>query len=360
MSLCNLKTLGNGDIYGLGVRIGLYLQWASGFILRDIGSWESLARMRTVNNVLGGALALAAAIDIAAGSALSVDYLISYYLTVGLFYNESYHLNHPDRKIPGGVHDVDYVEIQALPRFALIFQNILFGTYSLFGAWFWQSGLNKTQLTKCAAATQKGEVAAIVFLFDVRSERWVMGATTVSALFASIFGIIFVTHLIGLNKGIQFGPVTAAAFILGICPAHRPYLPISSFLVSALRPKRPQTGSTSDFLFFHYCIINFLGPIVSIVSVERMLRGNQISTPDIEGPRGTFQTIFLFTGVCSMLLAAREFGKLAMEIRKERRGDEETAGTSTTLPLKQAARRAIAVDDLDPQSEAMVHRNSTY
>ncbi|KAM7210752.1 hypothetical protein V8F06_013864 [Rhypophila decipiens] len=314
MSLCNLKTLGNGDIYGLGVRIGLYLQWASGYI----GSWESLARVRTVNNVFGGAISLAAAIDIATGSALSIDYLLSYYLTVGLFYNESHHLNHPDRQIPGGIHDVEYVEIQPLPRFlALIFQNILFGTYSLFGAWFWQSGLNRTQPTKCAAATQKGEVAAIVFLFDVRSERWVMGATVVSALFGSIFVIILVTHLVGLNKGIQFGPVTAVAFVLGISSPYNPYLPISSFLESALRPKRPHTGSTvgstslsSQALFFlHYCIINFLGPVVSIVSVERMIRANQISTPDIEGPCGTFQTIFLFTRVCSMLLSAREVGK---------------------------------------------------
>ncbi|KAM7182946.1 hypothetical protein V8F33_013912 [Rhypophila sp. PSN 637] len=213
------------------------------------------------------------------------------------------------------------------------------GAYSLFGAWFWQSGLNRTQPTKCAAATQKGEVAAIVFLFDVRSERWVMGATIVSALFGSIFVMIFVTHLVDLNKGIQFRPVTAAAVILGISSPYNPYLPIFSFLESALRPKRPYTGSTvgstpltSQILYFlHYCIVNFLGPFVSIISVERMLRANQISTPDIEGQ--PFQTIFLFTGVCSMLLAAREVWKLALQMRKERRDDEETAGTSTTLPL---------------------------
>src|SRR6187402_1398445 len=58
------KTQGDGDLYGIGVRLGIYLQWASGFILRNIGSWELVSRVRTTSNVLCSALALAAAINI--------------------------------------------------------------------------------------------------------------------------------------------------------------------------------------------------------------------------------------------------------------------------------------------------------
>src|SRR5277367_6568043 len=54
--------VGDSDIYGLGVRVGLYLQWLSGFLLRNIGSWDTVARVRTANNALCAALALAAAI----------------------------------------------------------------------------------------------------------------------------------------------------------------------------------------------------------------------------------------------------------------------------------------------------------
>lgn len=51
-----------------------------------------MARVQTANNALCAALALAAAINVVDGKALSIDYLISYYLTVILFYSESYNL----------------------------------------------------------------------------------------------------------------------------------------------------------------------------------------------------------------------------------------------------------------------------
>jgi hypothetical protein len=78
----NFTIVGDSDIYGLGVSVGLYLQWLSGFVLRNIGSWYTVARVRTVNNALCAALALAAAINVVDGKALSINYLISYHLTV--------------------------------------------------------------------------------------------------------------------------------------------------------------------------------------------------------------------------------------------------------------------------------------
>jgi hypothetical protein len=34
----NCETMGDGDLYGLGARLGLYLQWASSFILGNLRS----------------------------------------------------------------------------------------------------------------------------------------------------------------------------------------------------------------------------------------------------------------------------------------------------------------------------------
>ena len=84
---------GDGDCYGLGVRLGLYLQWAAGFLLRNYsGSWKMISTVRTTNNALYGAILLTVVITTARGTALSTDYLIVYYLTVALFYSESYNL----------------------------------------------------------------------------------------------------------------------------------------------------------------------------------------------------------------------------------------------------------------------------
>jgi hypothetical protein len=49
-------------------------------------------RVRITNNALCAAIALAVTIDVVRRSALSVNYLLSYYLTVALFYAESYNL----------------------------------------------------------------------------------------------------------------------------------------------------------------------------------------------------------------------------------------------------------------------------
>src|SRR5215471_15522187 len=77
-------TVADNDLYGTGVRIGMYLQWAAGFALRNFESWETRPRVRTASNILASAVALATAINVCRGTALSVDYLLSYYLTVVL------------------------------------------------------------------------------------------------------------------------------------------------------------------------------------------------------------------------------------------------------------------------------------
>lgn len=135
------KVAGDSDIYGLGVRIGLYLQWLLGFILRNIGSWDIVTRVWTVNNSLCAALTLAAAIKTIDGAAFAIDYLLSYYLTVILFYCESYNLLL--QADPHDRHAADYYALSA--DISLISQNLFFAAYNIFGAWYWLSGVNRAQ-----------------------------------------------------------------------------------------------------------------------------------------------------------------------------------------------------------------------
>ena len=274
--------------------------------------------MRTANNVLCGALALAAVINIVTGPALSVDFLLSYYLTVVLFYTESYnlvHIGNPE-EVRGGVVEVDPPEVEdemldsyektykLHPDLSLIAQNLFFGSYSVFGVWFWQVGVGRTEGTGC------GDLGAVVFLFGLRGEGWITGASVISGLLGSVFIGIFLVHVSGIKKGMLYGPVIAAAYYFGVCSGYSPYLHISWLLAAILRPAAPRglgrVGVSPRVLFYvvHYCIINLVGPIVSIVSVERMIRANRLTTPGIGESAG--QMIALFTGICSMLLAGWE------------------------------------------------------
>jgi hypothetical protein len=60
----NCMTPGDGDLYGPGVRLGLYFQWAAGFLLRNFnGSWKTISTVRMANNAVCSAIALSSVIN---------------------------------------------------------------------------------------------------------------------------------------------------------------------------------------------------------------------------------------------------------------------------------------------------------
>jgi hypothetical protein len=207
----------DNDLYGKGVRIGLYLQWASGFILRQLESWETRARVRISSNIITGALAIATAVNIAQGSALSVDYLLSYYLTVVLFYAESYNLETPKylETLPPNSHeaqlynDFDGEVVKAtkvLTDFPLVFQNFIFMSFTLYGVWYWLKGINSVADPNCGAQ------GALFGLFDIKSHVWTRGAAGLAVIIGFLFFIVLLLHISTLPKGIGSGARTVAAY----------------------------------------------------------------------------------------------------------------------------------------------------
>jgi len=329
--------VGDSDIYGLGVRIGLYLQWLSGFILRNIGSWDTVARVRTANNALCAALALAAAINIVDGKALSIDYLISYYLTVILFYSESYNLHleaggtapqtkdtrpKPDSRGRRRSASEDSwirrpTHYTLAPDLSLVSQNLFFTAWTLFGTWYWLAGINRTRKSPCT------EDAAIVLLFSLHSHKWKTFATVFSIILGIFWAIVFVANSLGFvsTKGKKPGPIITAVF-----HHHRFF---SGGMTQTPEPqqlgdqfKRPVWKN-----YFHYVWLYLLGPVVGIISVERIIAGNNLSTSNIK--EGTGQMISLITGITSMLCALWELGIwLNMKILQKHGGNPSSLDTS--------------------------------
>lgn len=312
----------DGDIYGPGVRVGLYLQWLSGFILRNIGSWDTMSKVRTVNNALCIALALAAAISVVDRKALSIDYLLSYYLTVILFYSESYNLRlevgetTPSVKRKGtrsafSVHTMGFQNIEALrshlkyytlaPDPSLIVQNLFFAAYTLFGAWYWLHGIKGIERSPCS------EYAAIILLFHLEAERWLKVATAFAIVLGIFWAAVFVTNLYMFfsTKSKNPGPVMTGAFrmVNSVCG-------LDESGIKSLEPQ-PQ-GVDARFKrplwrnYFHYVWLYLMGPVVAIISVERIIASNRLTTSDIFGSTG--QMIALVTGITSVLCALWELG----------------------------------------------------
>ncbi|CAI7590071.1 unnamed protein product [Penicillium manginii] len=308
-------TEGSGDLYGVGVRTGLYLQWAAGFLLRNWnGSWKTISAVRVVNNAICYAIIVTMIIGQTKGSALSLDFLLVYYLTIALFYSESYNLL---KKRDAAGNEQGYL---LRPDFPLVAQNLLCALISVFGVWFWIQGIYQVEAPTCPAK------AACLGLFPLMSAPWRRFAATISAITGIIFITFFIVHLVELLPGLKKGPVRRVnqigirlARIFQMASARRidfgssqsvyTYRIKTSSTQSILRPQLRQAPTNFGGLikFIHWGIINLLGPLIAIVSVERMLQANHLTTESIATSSG--QMISLFTGIASLFVAVADILK---------------------------------------------------
>jgi hypothetical protein len=140
--------------------------------------------------------------------------------------------------------------------------------------------------------------------------------------------MVFLVHLTTLSKGIRSGPnmvvVYYARTMRLASGGMRIHLPGDNDTVAALggklfwksllKPGFPVMDSLSVVqllrLFrdlIHYFLIYLAGPLIAIVSVERMVAANHLVTASAFGSAG--QIIALFTGITSAVLACWEIPK---------------------------------------------------
>ncbi|KAI9040400.1 ankyrin repeat domain-containing protein [Aspergillus affinis] len=309
MSDCT--TQGDGDLYGLGVRLGLYLQWIAGLLLRNCnGSWETISAVRIANNVLCFSLILTLVIYTAEGSTLSVDYLIVYYLTIALFYSESYNLLEKGESSSTSTW-TGYI---LRPDVPLIAQNLLFAFTSFFGAWFWLTGLHRASAPTCIAQ------GALFGAFELNDTTWRPFATTMAIVTGLIFTFFFIAHTVELLTGTEKGPVARAFGNAGVIVAEAFFVGSGSRyktkkrhsgLRSLLRPRLVAPWNRRTYMertclgfslkAVHWVLINLAGPLVAIISAEKMLRANQLEMDGITESTG--QMIALITGISSTCIA---------------------------------------------------------
>jgi len=334
---------GDSDVYGLGVRVGLYLQWFAGFILRNIGSWNTMTRVRTANNTLCIALALAEAIKIVGHNILAINYLLSYYLTVILFYSESYRMRlevggtiptfeEQIIRLPDsnniGEEMMDKIKSYTLvPDLSLLFQNVFFTACTLFGASFCLHEISRIQESPCS------EYAAIILLFHLREDSWRIAVAVLAILFGLFWAFVFVFNLgsflsvKGKDLSRESGPIMIATY-----RTLRFFGDISA--MTWLVPQPQEIGVSFKCPLsrnvFHYILLNLLGSFVAIIPVERIVSRNNLTTSEISSSTG--QMIAFVTGITSVLCTlwelARWLGKKKTSFSKFWNGRDQSDGSS--------------------------------
>jgi hypothetical protein len=318
------------DLYGTGIRIGMYLQWLAGFILRNSSNFEICPQVRTASNILASAVALATVINVVQGTALSVDYLLSYYLTVVLFYAESYNLemrDDPQEALDAGTGEGDIRTLELHADLSLVFQNVYFSAFTLFGAWYWLRGMEGLEDPVCGAK------AAMLGVFELRSEAWTRAAAGLAVVCGFAFLVVFLVHLTSLSEGIASGPRLVSIYYAGAMALASSRVGSAywqkTLLKRLLKPSFPRLASSEraprllrlavDVV--HYFLIHLAGPLIAIVSAERMVAANHLVTLTAFGSTG--QIIPLFTGFASCLLAC---WTVAKRLWMERTGRDLSQG----------------------------------
>lgn len=99
-----------------------------------------------------------------------------YYLTIALFYSESYDLMRKQTQ-PPGMGKPGY-KFTLNPDAALLTQHMLFASATLFGVGFWLRGVFVTKPPDCGAPAN----GALLGVFDLLENRWRYFAGSCSVL----------------------------------------------------------------------------------------------------------------------------------------------------------------------------------
>ncbi|OJJ31380.1 hypothetical protein ASPWEDRAFT_45321 [Aspergillus wentii DTO 134E9] len=293
----------SGELYGIGIRLGLYLHWAALLILRASGrgSWSTLSRIRMSVNLISCMIFSKLVSDIVHSRSLSLDFLITFYLIVVLFYPDGYNLYRQSN----GERRSGY-RYTLLPDIPLILYNLICLAVSVLGAWFWLKGIHHTEPTSCSAK------AAFFGVFDLYDHRWRSFATAWAILSVVFFFILLMIHTFeywsengkkvekydlarrrGVHCGLPFPsiPAMSRGFL-------RPRVPR---IIARFKWKKPYARRIVILALrvTHWLFINFIPPLAAIISAERMIHANQLNVGALSDSAG--QILVLIMGIANMI-----------------------------------------------------------
>ncbi|KAE9362622.1 hypothetical protein N431DRAFT_144436 [Stipitochalara longipes BDJ] len=137
---------GNAELYGLGIRIGVYLQWVSGF-LANIRNAESVRDMLATNTIFLLALFTALAIITQKESVESIEVAILLQLCFGFLFSVS--TTWGLRVRARFTSSTDYGNKVYFPLLGSTIRVCLASAICSYNLWFWFRGLDKLSRPNC-------------------------------------------------------------------------------------------------------------------------------------------------------------------------------------------------------------------
>ncbi|PLB50860.1 hypothetical protein P170DRAFT_508956 [Aspergillus steynii IBT 23096] len=316
MDLTDCSIHPSGEVYGLGARLGLYLNCLTLLLLSlsNCGSWALRSTVQASNALISCTMLTQFVINAVQSKLVAPDFLIMFYLIVMLFFRDSYNARRKFNMTKGG-----FIYVLE-PDDVLLLQNTVCLAASTIGVWFWIAGLDQVSPTACTTK------AAVVGVFDMNQTRWRRFAITFSIFSALVYCFLLYIH--GKNhrwwttSWLLRRPVSSEPQIKFSqkCSLYIFPLPTSddlravfaidaSVVLYVIRDLFDTKMSTlrvlgAILLLFWWIILNIAAPIIAVVSVERMILVNSIRTSPISESAG--QILILLIGTFNLLSASRE------------------------------------------------------
>lgn len=171
---------GNSDFYGLGIRIGIYLQWISSF-LANIYLTEAISGTLETNTIFLLAMFVAMIVATTRQSIQNAEIIVLLYLCFGFVFSTLSVWGHRTRS-PSG-------KPIGFPLISSFFRLSLTTAVCAYAIWFWYSGVQRLSAEDCVShAFLFAEVDAL------RSAR--IFFQIVSTVFMLVYGALFVREFL--------------------------------------------------------------------------------------------------------------------------------------------------------------------
>ncbi|KAE9366435.1 hypothetical protein N431DRAFT_430505 [Stipitochalara longipes BDJ] len=220
---------GNGDIYGTGVRIGLYCQWLATLLITFFSPGEEEETVRVLNITINTSIFLGIAVQ-SAKETNPVEPIIVLFLMCGSLSSLT----------GNGMSNFSHV--------SGVFRALFYAALSAYGIWYWFDGLDK-MLLHMQLGGQKG-CDAIGFLGRSRVDGWFRK----------------------LGKGLSVTGLVVSVFLIGLCAIAVWKRFQDRFENAMKRPKKQRPQVEITLLVLSAGLIAF-----SVVVVEYLIKVNGIT-----------------------------------------------------------------------------------
>ncbi|OCT53965.1 hypothetical protein CLCR_09767 [Cladophialophora carrionii] len=297
---------GNGDFYGMGVRIGIYFQWITSWLANNFLPEEIIGSLDTNSIFLLALFSTVFTYSLQGTSIRVVDVLLIHQLCTGFLFSVmslwGYRTMYYKTEGPGGRRHFG--------GFGTHFRLVLMSAITAYGVWFWIRGVDT--LAMCDSRKDCGGLETFFFVPMKVNSKVTRGINLVMAVGAAVY----------------YGAMAITAIVAGMVATVRKLGGKEIYWQLVVRPDRDVALNRRELTVWYIFLscFNLFWLVFAIASIEVTLNLNHIQNVlGAGGTRGAGQVIPALIGLISFFRVLYELACQHVPWLKKKGDEEEDA-----------------------------------